>query len=120
MTQSDDQKVQEVEWLLAEMRQAPPEVPSALSDRVLMDAQRLQPAAPQGQRWQKSFQALLEGFGGWPALGGLAAASYVGFWIGISPPEGAMDPAGFFLPLDSALNGDPAELTGFGWDVEEG
>ena len=38
------------------------------------------PAAPQGWR------GLLAAIGGWPAAGGLVAATATGLWIGIAPP----------------------------------
>ncbi len=120
MTQSEESKMQALEAMFDDMRQDPPEVPSVLTARVMMDAQRFQPAPQPVQRRKRTILNVFDGFGGWPALGGLAAASCVGFWIGISPPENVLDPAGLFLPLESELYYDPAELTGFGWDVQEG
>lgn len=39
--------------------------------------------------------------GGWPALGGLAAASVAGLWIGLAPPSFLPDPAERFVALSS-------------------
>ena len=38
---------------------------------------------PQGSLWSQIGAAI----GGWPALGGLAAAGVAGLWIGIAPPS---------------------------------
>lgn len=35
---------------------------------------------------------LVVAIGGWPALGGLVAASAAGLWVGIAPPDFVPDP----------------------------
>ena len=60
-------------------------------------------------------------FGGWPALGGLAAATCAGFWIGFSPPAAIPDAGSLLLGgEDITLDDSMADLSGFGWDIEEG
>ncbi|MWD30223.1 hypothetical protein E0K89_022405, partial [Aquicoccus sp. SCR17] len=39
----------------------------------------------------------LRGLGGWPALGGLTAATLAGVWLGVSPPQGVSDPVAAWL-----------------------
>ncbi|WP_050931423.1 hypothetical protein [Aestuariivita boseongensis] len=55
------------------------------TDRVFRDAQRVLAgpvAVPPPSLWSQVVSAL----GGWQGMGGLAAASAAGLWIGISPP----------------------------------
>jgi hypothetical protein len=115
MTRIDNGDMERVEMLLQHAKDAQVTLPPGLAGRVMADAERIQPA-----RSFRPGRRLLEALGGWPALGGLAVASSVGFWIGISPPEGMVDPA--ILLQDSAGDGydDTAELSGFGWDLDEG
>lgn len=52
--------------------------------------------------------------GGWMGLSGLAAASLVGLWIGIAPPDVLPDPAGW---IELAFRGDTGTLDAFsGWE----
>ena len=106
-----------LEVLFDAARAEAPQVPEALMARVLADAAAQQPAA-RGSAWRR----LLAAFGGMPALGGLVAATCVGFWLGVAPPAGLPDLAGEILGEDAALDdtlGSPA-LSGFGWDIGEG
>ena len=41
--------------------------------------------------------------GGWAGLGGLAAASAAGVWIGLAPPEFLPDPAGMVFQQEEDL-----------------
>jgi hypothetical protein len=87
MTERDD----DLDDLFAAAR-ADTLVPSdALMARIAADAAsvaaaRRRPAvrAQRGGLLSGLFAAL----GGWPALGGLAAATVAGFWIGVAPPVG--------------------------------
>jgi hypothetical protein len=69
--------------------------------------------------WWQQVTAIL---GGWQGMGGLVAATCVGFWVGINPPDTM--PASFetLLNIDAvyADGEDTAELFGFGWEMEEG
>lgn len=93
--------------------------PVGLSARVLADADQVQPRAQRRaeRRWRPSWAALL---GGWQGLGGLAAATCAGFWIGISPPQVLPDPAALVLGDQDAGYAILADHSGFGWDMEEG
>ncbi|NVK15117.1 MAG: hypothetical protein HWE35_13190 [Rhodobacteraceae bacterium] len=97
-----DKSLQELDGLFAVARNEPPALPDHLSAAILADAARVQPggqpAAPARAARQPLWRQLAEALGGWPALGGLAAASAAGLWIGVAPPA--------FMP-------DPAALAGF-------
>lgn len=120
MTQNDKSEMKELGDFFAEIQDGSQDVPAHLTQRVLADAARVQPLQEQNQLRKRFGSRFLDAIGGWPAFGGLAAASCVGFWIGVSPPEGIIDPANLFLPTGVEAYNDPAELTGFGWDVLEG
>lgn len=121
MTQNDKPDPASVDVLLARARDTEVQLPPDLAQRVVADALNVQPqvpAAPRRPGWGQRFLAAL---GGWPALGGLAAASCTGFWIGISPPEGMIDAGALLVNASSStVYDEAAELTAFGWDVEEG
>ena len=54
-----------------------------LGDAALVQQRRLEvPIAPKASVWAQVGQMI----GGWPALGGLAAAGVAGLWIGVAPP----------------------------------
>lgn len=107
-----DREMTELDALLRAARQAPAELPEVLESRILRDAARVQagwrsPAAVVGRpRQERSgrreglWSRLHGALGGWPALGGLAAASVAGLWIGLAPPSGLPDPV--WLLGDSA------------------
>lgn len=94
--------------LFAAARDARPAMPDHLTAAILQDAARQQAGSrpPAGQakrrsgRWAVLGQ-LIVAIGGWPAMGGLVAASAAGMWIGLAPPD--------FLP-------DPGALAGLGDD----
>jgi hypothetical protein len=92
-------------------------LPPGLMARVLADAQALQPALTPRQR---PFAALIEVLGGWPGVGGLAAASCAGFWIGISPPAGVPDAGDLIFGAAAPAALEEIDLAGFGWAIEEG
>ena len=91
-----DKALQELEDLFAAARSDRPAVPEHLSAAILADAAReqagFQPArsarAARLPKWRQLFEAI----GGWPAMGGLAAASAAGLWIGVAPPSFVPDP----------------------------
>jgi hypothetical protein len=64
--------------------------PDALLARIEADALIHLPQAPRrevpGRGPMAALTRFLAPMGGWPALGGLAAAAAAGLWIGISPP----------------------------------
>ncbi len=71
------------------------EVPASpdLMARVLADAEDLQPRASEVARPHSSnlWAGLLDVLGGWPALGGVAAAGVAGLWLGMAPPASVED-----------------------------
>lgn len=83
--------------LFAAARGNRPAMPEHLTRAILADAAREQPGyqpvapAPIGQR-RSMLAQLVVAIGGWPALGGLVAASAAGLWVGIAPPDFVPDP----------------------------
>lgn len=77
----------------AQMRQADVPVRDSLMDRIMMDADMvLAEAAPAPVRRRRGLGAmLLDVIGGWTSMGGLAAATVAGLWIGVAPPEAFTD-----------------------------
>lgn len=82
-------------------------LPEALSERILADAAQVQAGfaeppvrAPSPGLWRQVMVLL----GGWPALGGLAAACAAGVWIGVSPPAFLPDPAGLVSAAQSEVD----------------
>lgn len=92
MTQHSDDPLDD---LFAQARAVPTPVPAGLIDRVLADAASVQasmapeqePLAQNIGLWPR-FMAMI---GGWPAVGGLAAATVAGIWIGVAPPASVED-----------------------------
>lgn len=109
-------KMDHLEDLFAAARSAPTELPGPLQASLLADAQRVQQerasardtasetsqllSSPQElsrQIWRQFVSAV----GGWPALGGLVAASLSGLWIGLAPPSFLPDPVESFASYSS-------------------
>ncbi|MFZ1469178.1 MAG: dihydroorotate dehydrogenase [Paracoccaceae bacterium] len=82
----DDDKV---DLLFSALRAQPPEVSSALRNRVLADAYALQPAPrPVRARLQqmRGLRALISGLGGVGGLAGLGTAAVAGLFFGYAQP----------------------------------
>ncbi|MBR9844401.1 MAG: hypothetical protein GYB25_14675 [Rhodobacteraceae bacterium] len=80
---------QELDALFAAARDDAAQAPSSdLMARVLADAEAMQPkpAAPVVRPQSRGglVSGILSAIGGWPSLGGLAAATVAGVWIGFS------------------------------------
>ena len=76
------------------------------------------PAAAQPRGF---WAALWSGLGGWPAVGGLAAATVAGIWIGYNPNLGVADTLVAALGGTAAADAALADLaTGFEFAFEEG
>ena len=102
--------------LFAQARRTPAPVPEGLMTRVMADAQALQPRAKSA-----GWRGWLVAIGGLPALSGLVTATCVGFWLGVAPPDGLPDLAGQVLGQQSSVELEVStDMTGFGWDIEEG
>lgn len=124
MTQPpNDRELTDADVLLARACDEASDVPSHLAARVLADAERMQPAPPVpllarglGARLLHRFSPRKGAFG---VLGGVIAATCVGFWIGFHPPAPLLEVSLPGLePLDADEVWDGAELSGFGWDLE--
>lgn len=102
-----------IDALLDDVAQAPvaPIDPGFMA-RLLDDADRFLP--PPGVRTadipaRPGWRDLLVALGGWPAIGGLAAAGMAGLWIGIAPPQIVDDAVAEFVGGQIAF-----DLTGLG------
>lgn len=75
--------------LFSEARKVRPDPSEALVARVLADAasQPRRAIAPK----PALIDRLLDMIGGWPAAGGLVAATFSGLWIGVAPPASVED-----------------------------
>lgn len=81
-----DQRDDMLDDIFAQARAQAPQPGDALMARVLEGA--VPPASPAHcPRRQGLWARLSDSLGGWPALGGLAAATVAGVWIGIAPPD---------------------------------
>ena len=81
---SDDKDMDRLDDLFAQARAEQPVPSDAVLSRIAADAAAWQPEpAP-----RHGFLAeLLEGIGGWPALGGLVTATMAGLYLGFAQPE---------------------------------
>ncbi|MDX8348045.1 hypothetical protein SLH49_08605 [Cognatiyoonia sp. IB215446] len=75
--------------LFGQARNVAPEPSEALVARVLADAAAVRHAAatPKPTLLDRFFDMI----GGWPAAGGLVAATLGGLWIGVAPPASVED-----------------------------
>ena len=74
---------------------APDAVPDA-TFLARLETDAVAAAAPRaGVGRAPSGSGVLSVFGGWFGLGGLAAAMIAGVWVGVAPPMGVPDPAGY-------------------------
>lgn len=99
----------ELEELFGAARRTVPEPDPAFLDTLVQDAARA--AEPQSRvptpRRVSLTEQVLAVLGGWTGMGGLAAATLAGVWIGVAPPNGLPD------PLD-IVSGNFSEATYFG------
>lgn len=119
----------DLDKMFAGAKREPLEPSADFMSRVLSDAQEMQPA-PQGvmdktPQKQGFFSEMLSGLsdaiGGWPAFAGLATAAVTGLWIGVSPPQGLIEPFGSVLGTDTSLLGETLEFgDGFDFTMFEG
>ncbi len=112
-----DTSIADLEALLTSARTAPPAtVPEALTQTILSDAAQIQKefqmvaeVGAVGGAAPELWRGLMDALGGWFGVSGLAAASLVGVWMGVAPPEFLPDPVSLassmsseaLLPLDS-------------------
>ena len=81
---TDRQDMDALDALLRQVAEAPAEADPGFLDRLAGQARAAQPAP----RRRMGPAAWIAALGGWPALGGLAAAAVTGLWIGVAPPLG--------------------------------
>ncbi|MEP2030992.1 MAG: hypothetical protein ABJI96_20020 [Paracoccaceae bacterium] len=112
----------EIEALIVKARQDAPSPSVDLLARVLMDAEANQPRATARLGvWRPGLWGrVLEGVGGWPSLGGLIAATIIGFGIGINPSAMIDTPASAMLGSFDTLSQYDADLSGLSWELSEG
>lgn len=119
MTMHDESEIKGLDDLL-ETAARERDVPPGLAARVLADAEQVQPRQ-QVRRKPAGRRSFLAALGGWQAMGGLALASCAGFWIGINPPAGLPDAGGLMLDQQVEVSLEIMDdISGFGWDLEEG
>lgn len=99
-----DPKDDDLDTLFAQMQGLAVVPGDALMARVLADAASAQAAGwpvprPQPGLWDRMMAAI----GGWPSVGGLAAATVAGLWIGVAPPTSLQD-------ITATLIGDEVSL----------
>lgn len=108
----ENKEFPELNSLFAAARKADAPSCDALMARVLADAKAVQAgfqATAAGSRRPGRVQQLFQVLGGWPAVGGLMAATVTGIWIGVNPPSGLSD--GFSQVTQTYLGiGDTAYL----------
>ncbi|MBT8411624.1 MAG: hypothetical protein KJP02_07495 [Octadecabacter sp.] len=80
------------------------------ADAVLHDAVVTQTRPAVRPSWR---EMLFDAIGGWPSLGGLAAATVAGLWIGVSPPAALVD-------YTVLLSGETIEVPVWGTDILAG
>lgn len=90
MTMTDMRDENMLEQMFAEARADAPPASDAFLARIMADAEAeqariLAPQPPERRPVLQAFVAALAG--GWAGLGGLAAASLAGLWIGLAPPD---------------------------------
>jgi hypothetical protein len=112
-----------LEELFDTARRTRPDAPVALQAAILADAVLLQKTrsevlaatqtagrhSPVHRLWRQFAAAV----GGWPAIGGMAAASLTGLWIGLAPPSFLPDPVERFAAFSSGSQ----LITDLGYDV---
>jgi hypothetical protein len=96
-----------------------PEVSADLMARVLGDAEAMLPAPGGVVAPTPLWRQIVQGLGGWTAVGGLVAAAATGFVVGLGGVE-AMG-LGDYWSLDASASYDSlSALDAYGWDFEEG
>ncbi|MDE4133811.1 hypothetical protein PXK00_11870 [Phaeobacter sp. QD34_3] len=117
MAETEDD-LKRLDSLFDDARQARPAMPEALTARILADAASCQAdhrATLQAQAngtppdrladvafglWQQFRRAV----GGWPAMGGMVAATAAGLWIGLAPPSFLPDPVALVQGTSESTN----------------
>ena len=123
MTQTPKQPRDDAAWidgLLDDMaRTSLPDAPDDLMARVLADGRALLPPPGGYTAPAPWWRQIVDGIGGWAAVGGLVAAAATGFAVGLGGLDGVgLSPSwssGYETYYDSL-----GTLDAYGWDLEEG
>jgi hypothetical protein len=93
---NDDKNLEET---FAQMRAGDVAPSEGLFDRIMMDADSVLAAnvTPISRPKQGFGAMILDVIGGWPSMGGLAAATVAGLWIGVAPPDALTDLSAGYL-----------------------
>lgn len=109
-----------IDGLLDDLARTPvPDTPDDLMARVMEDAYGMLPAPGERAAPVPWWRQVVEGIGGWTAVGGLVAAAATGFVVGL----GGLDSVGVTSPWTMTYEtyyDSPGSLDAFGWDMEEG
>lgn len=105
---ADKDNMDDLDIFFAAARRETDTLSPDLTGRILQDALQVQSdlveAAPARGAGLGLWQQLLATLGGWPAMGGLAAACAAGIWIGVAPPNFVPDPLALVSSTQSDLN----------------
>lgn len=113
-----DPEMTAVDAALDEAARVTPAVPDDLMAAVLRDAAGLQPAVAAPQVRLSLWESLMDLVGGWPAMGGLAAAGVAGVWLGAAPPIGLETAAADLFGATEAIDLFGTDILA-GFDVAE-
>lgn len=109
-----------IEELIRDVAATPgPETSPDLMARVMADARAHLPPPGGSPARQILWQQILDGLGGWVAVGGLASATAAGFVIGVGGVDGSGIDALWTLGYDGFFEAELG-LDAYGWDLEEG
>jgi hypothetical protein len=120
--QNQQQDVDALETLFAEARATRPDaVPDGLMSSITAAAAAEQalratptPGPAAANRNRSPLGLLLAALGGWPAVGGLVAASCTGLWIGVAGPEALLGAPGLdSLAASATVSADYAAYETF-------
>ncbi|MBU2982920.1 hypothetical protein KO498_13965 [Lentibacter algarum] len=108
-----DRDTQMLNDMFATARDSSPDATADLMARVMRDAAVVQDGFEQagiGRNSEKSsrrfgWRSLIEGLGGWPAMGGLVTATAVGVWLGLAPYTGLSETVAGYLFESTSLDG---------------
>ena len=123
MTMTDiERSDKDIDALLAMARRDGPSPSADLLAQILKDAEAAQPSPPTPAKMARpgALSRMLAALGGWPALGGLVAATIVGFVVGISPSSMIDTPAASLFDQSDTLALHDADMSGLGWDMDQG
>ena len=103
-----DAAMADLDLLFSAARQDSPQLPAALADRMIADANAVQAGWAAPRRAPSSaapgmLSQLVALLGGWAGVSGLATACAVGIWFGFAPPSDLLDPVQLVLQSQSNL-----------------